>query len=138
MRAPAQGFGLIVLDAYSSDAIPVHLITREALRLYLSKLAPHGLLAFHISNLHLDLKPVLARLASDARLVCLAQNDTDLNPVEKAGGKRASQWLVMARATVDVARLAADPRWESCPETVSKGTVWTDDYSSILDVFTLR
>ncbi len=138
LRAPKQAYGLIVLDAYSSDAIPVHLITREALRLYLDKLAPRGLLAFHISNLHLDLKPVLARLASDGGLFCRVQSDTNLSPAEKAGGKRASQWLVMARATEDLARLAADPRWEACPVEASKPAVWTDDYSSILEVFTLR
>ncbi len=138
LSAPAQGFGLIVLDAYSSDAIPVHLITREALRLYLSKLAPNGLLAFHISNLHLDLKPVLARLGSDARLLCLVQSDTEITQAEKAAGKRASQWLVMAREKSDFALLAADPRWESGPTEVSRQAVWTDDYSSIMDVFTLR
>ncbi len=136
--APKQSYGLIVLDAYSSDAIPIHLLTREALRLYLDKLAPHGLLAFHISNLHLDLKPVLARLANDAGLACRVQSDTNLSPAEKAEGKRASQWLVMARAPADLARLTADPRWEACPAETSKQAVWTDDYSSILDVFTLR
>ena len=62
-RAPLHGYGLIVLDAFSSDAIPIHLMTTEALGLYLSRLAPGGALAFHISNRHLTLAPVLARLA---------------------------------------------------------------------------
>src|SRR5262249_6430758 len=61
--------GLIVLDAFSSDAIPVHLLTREALALYLSKLADGGLLVFHISNRYLDLEPVLADLANAAKLI---------------------------------------------------------------------
>ena len=62
-RAPLHGYGLIVLDAFSSDAIPIHLMTTEALGLYLSRLAPAGVLAFHITNRHLTLAPVLARLA---------------------------------------------------------------------------
>jgi hypothetical protein len=136
-QAPDQHYGLIVLDAYSSDAIPVHLITREALRLYLSKLAPHGLLAFHISNLHLDLKPVLGNLARDAKLVCLVQNDDALNDSEKAEGKRASQWAVIARDAADLAPLAADNRWEACEGQAAK-RVWTDNFSSILDVFLFR
>ena len=66
-RAPLHGYGLIVLDAFSSDAIPIHLMTNEALGLYLSRLAPGGALAFHISNRHLTLAPVLARLALEPR-----------------------------------------------------------------------
>ena len=62
-RAPEHGYGLLILDAFSSDAVPVHLMTSEALGLYLSRLAPGGVLAFHITNRHLTLAPVLARLA---------------------------------------------------------------------------
>jgi hypothetical protein len=136
-HAPARHYGVMVLDAYSSDAIPVHLITREALRLYLSKLAPRGLLAFHISNLHLDLKPVLSNLARDAGLVCLAQEDTSLTEVEKDEGKRASQWLVMARERSDLGTLARDPAWANC-EGQAAADVWTDNFSSILDVLMIR
>ncbi|MGH2351166.1 MAG: spermidine synthase, partial [Chloroflexota bacterium] len=75
-EAPPGAYHLIVLDAYSSDAIPIHLITREALAIYLDKLAAGGVLAFHISTRHLDLAPVLGRLARDAGLVCLVQEDT--------------------------------------------------------------
>jgi len=136
-QAPDQQFGVIVLDAYSSDAIPVHLITLEALQLYLRKLASHGLLAFHISNLHLDLKLVLSNLARETTLVCLTQMDDRLSDAEKAQGKYASQWLVMAREAADVAPLAASHRWERCEGHANAG-VWTDDSSSILDVFRWR
>ncbi|HEU5100772.1 MAG TPA: fused MFS/spermidine synthase, partial [Roseiflexaceae bacterium] len=77
--APDGGYDLIVLDAYSSDSIPMHLITREALALYLRKLAPGGVLAFHISNLYLDLKPALGNLAADAGLASLARDDLVLS-----------------------------------------------------------
>src|SRR5262249_45082582 len=70
-EAPDHEFDLIVLDAFSSDAIPLHLLTREALHLYLDKLADHGLIAVHISNRFLDLAPVLGALARDADLACL-------------------------------------------------------------------
>jgi spermidine synthase len=137
VRTPDRHFGLMVLDAYSSDAIPVHLITREALRLYLSKLTGQGLLAFHISNLHLDLRPVLSNLARDAGLVCIAQQDVGLSDAEKAEGKRASQWLIMARARADLAGLASDSRWENC-QGEAGAVVWTDNFSSILDVLMIR
>jgi len=130
-------FDVLVLDAYSSDAIPVHLMTREALALYQRKLAPHGVLAFHISNLHLDLEPVLANLARDAGLVGFVRDDTEISAAESGAGKSPSIWLVMARAPADVAALARDARW-----TPARGDprqrVWTDDYSSLLSVFRWR
>ncbi len=134
-RAPA--FDVLVLDAYSSDAIPVHLVTREALAVYLRRLAPGGLLAFHISNLHLDLEPVFANLARDAGLVALTRDDTDISPGERALGKAGSIWLVMARRAEDCALLARDARWQPSRGDVRQ-RVWTDDYSSLLSVFRWR
>ena len=61
--APDGRYRLIVLDAFSGDSIPMHLLTREAVRLYLRKLAPGGIIAFHITNQHLDLASVLGNLA---------------------------------------------------------------------------
>jgi hypothetical protein len=86
-RAPEHRYGLIVMDAFSSDAIPLHLLTREALALYKTKLADHGILAFHISNRYLDLQPILGDLAQDADLLCWAQNDLELGPGDEADGK---------------------------------------------------
>ncbi|MGE3315859.1 MAG: spermidine synthase, partial [Planctomycetaceae bacterium] len=70
-------YGMICFDAFSSDSIPMHLLTREALAMYLDKLSPDGTLVFHISNRHLDLRPVLAALAADANLVCMYGDDVD-------------------------------------------------------------
>ncbi|MSU66129.1 MAG: hypothetical protein EXS38_08540 [Opitutus sp.] len=134
---PDGKFDVLVLDAYSSDAIPVHLVTREALALYRRKLAQGGLLAFHISNLHLDLEPVFAGLARDAGLVCLTRDDTEIGADERALGKAPSIWLVMARGPADLAQLANDSRWH--PSRGQEGpAVWTDDYSSLLSVFRWR
>lgn len=135
--APDAAFGILVLDAFSSDAIPVHLVSREALALYQRKLAPRGLLACHISNLHLDLEPVFARLAADALLACLVRDDTVVSPSEAAAGKSPSVWLVMARHSDDLVALARDSRWRRARDD-STQPVWTDDHSSLLSVFRWR
>jgi hypothetical protein len=129
-QAPDSGYHILILDAFSSDALPVHLVTREALSLYLAKLAKGGHLIFQISNWHLDLRPVLANLARDAGLVGLAQYDGNK---EKAEGKTASLWVVMARNRADLEALARDPRWQ--PLKAKEGDpLWTDDFSNILSI----
>ncbi len=105
-RATEQRYDLIVLDAYSSDSTPIHLLTREALALYRDRLAPGGLLAFHISNQYLDLKVVLAALARDAGMVSLYQDDRVISAEEAASGKNASQWMILAREQADFRRSA--------------------------------
>jgi hypothetical protein len=136
-EAPDGHYRLIVLDAFSSDAIPIHLVTREALALYLSKLADGGILAFHISNRRLDLRPVLAKLARDARLTCLVRDDSSVSAAEQAIGKTASRWAIMARQRDNLGALTADPRWTSA-ETDPRVGLWTDDFSNILSVLQWR
>lgn len=132
-REPDQAFDLLVLDAYSADSVPIHLATREALALYLRKLAPGGVLAFHISNWHLDLEPVFANLARDTGIPCLVRDDTTLTPEMQARGKSPSVWVAMARAPADLTFLAKDSRWQ--PARTSGDAPWTDDFSSLLRVF---
>ncbi|HEY9401335.1 MAG TPA: fused MFS/spermidine synthase [Pyrinomonadaceae bacterium] len=133
--APPAHYGLIVLDAFSSDAIPMHLMTVEALDLYLSKLAPGGLLVFHISNRSLDLHPVVADLARARSLACLGFDDTAR---DQPGGKEPSQWVVMARRPEDVATLAADSaRWQKLEGRPDR-QVWSDDFSNIVSIFKWR
>jgi hypothetical protein len=125
-------FGLFVVDAFSSDAIPVHLMTREALALYLARLAPGGLMAFHISNRHLSLEPVLARLAEDLNLVALIRRqviDRDIS----ADGLMGSDWLVMGRDRDSLGSLAASTDWVR-PVSDPEVRLWTDDFSNILSV----
>jgi hypothetical protein len=136
-QAPAGQFDLMVLDAYSSDSIPVHLITREALALYLDKLAPAGVLAFHTSNRYLDLKPVLGNLAQDAGLTALFERDLEVSEAELQAGKSPSEWVVLARDPADLGALARDPRWSPLPTQPSR-RLWTDDFSSILSVLRWR
>ena len=95
-EAPEHGYQVIILDAFSSDSLPVHLITREAVQLYKSKLAPGGLIVFNLSNRYLDLEPVVTALAIDAGLVCRIRADRDVTPAEKRDGKQPSIWAVLA------------------------------------------
>jgi hypothetical protein len=123
-------YGLLIVDAFSSDAIPVHLLTREAIQLYLSKLAPDGLIAFHISNRYLALAPVLYRLAEDAGLVGLDQYDYSDEARDIAG----SRWVVLARDRAHFGKMAEDERWQPLQDRIGVG-VWTDDYSNLFSVF---
>jgi spermidine synthase len=133
LEASTQQYNMLILDAYSSDSIPMHLVTREALKLYADRLAPHGMLLFHISNRHLDLEPVLGNLAHDAGLTALVRSDA-ASSEEQALGKASSQWVVMARSRADLAPLAADQRWQSL-RTRSDQPVWTDTFGGLLSVF---
>jgi hypothetical protein len=128
-EAPDATYDLIVLDAFSSDAVPVHLLTREALALYLAKLAPGGRLAFHISNQHLALDRVIAGLAADAGLPALLQRDRKLDRRRRCEHRYASDWAVMARRADDLSPLAADRRWR--PAGV-RPVLWTDDHAAVL------
>lgn len=129
-------FSLFVLDAFNSDTIPVHLLTSEALSLYLSHLEPGGVLAFHISNRYLSLGPVLARLADHHGLAALERFD-DIGTGLSATGKLSSHWLVMARETTDFGSLTGDSRWR-LPRVSPSTPLWTDDFSNILSVLRLR
>jgi hypothetical protein len=128
--APDQAYNLLVLDAFSSDSIPIHLMTLQALDLYLSKLAPNGLLVFHISNRNLDLSDVVADLAQSRGLSALSL--LDLTPAQ-TNGKDPAHWVVLARNSADYGALADDP---DAKLLQSNGVedVWTDDFSNILGV----
>lgn len=135
-RARPHQYGLIVLDAFSSDAVPVHLMTREAVLMYLDRLAPGGVLVFNVSNRHLTLGPVLARVASSLGLTAIEQ----MHWVDKeafAAGQRSSNWVVMARAPAELRELLADSRWRA-PPIVESTPLWTDDFSNILSLLKIR
>ncbi len=131
----AEGeFGLIVLDAFTSDAIPVHLVTREALALYVSRLKPGGLIAFHISNQYLDLAPVIARMAQDLGLVSIARVDHVDRDESLKTGRTGCTWVLVAREQADFGALLGDSRWSRLLAG-PRAPLWTDDYSNIFRVF---
>jgi spermidine synthase len=130
-KEPDRSYDMLVLDAFSSDAIPVHLLTREALQLYLQKLNPGGLLVFHISNRYLNLAPLVAELARDAGLAFRVRFDKEITAEAAAQGTVASQWAVMARSPETLGSLLQDARWKSGePGAIA----WTDDFSNPLSV----
>jgi hypothetical protein len=119
---PPQMYDLLVVDAFSSDAVPVHLLTAEGMALFASHLRPGGLLAFHVSNLYLDLEPIVAAAAAPLGLPALAiasEGNSDRHLY-------ASDWVIAG----DSARLAI-PDLE--PVEIPHGLrTWTDDYSNVL------
>lgn len=130
-------YALLVLDAFSSDAIPVHLLTEEALGLYAAKLAPDGVLLFHISNRYFDLAPVLARLAAAMKLSALLREDLQLSDAEISAGKQPSRWVVMAKQSAVLAPLRGERQWQPL-NSASAVDLWTDARSNLLQALRWR
>jgi hypothetical protein len=118
---------VLAVDAFSSDSIPVHLITKQALQVYFRHLKPDGIVAFHVSNRFLDLAPVVAALASDAGATAVE--------VSEKGDERKSQsnWVLVSRAA---AALQPPGIWSvSLPIIPERDwALWTDDYNNLLQV----
>jgi hypothetical protein len=130
---PQERYDVILVDAFTSDAIPVHLLTREAIRLYLEMLAPRGILALHISNRYLRLEPVVANLAEDAGLGGRLIQDGDTGEIK---GATEATWVLLARTPEDFGGLATDARWTAVKlETEPRVGTWTDDFHNLLSVF---
>ena len=126
-----QSYDVLALDAFSSDAIPVHLLTREAFASYLAHLGPDGILAIHVSNRYLDLSPVVERMADHYGLAVVSVSD--------AGGDEwwmyASTWLLLARDPAVLAR----PGIADAADRCGRGEgfpLWTDDFASIWPLVT--
>ncbi len=126
-REPPYIHDVLIADAFSSDAVPLHLLTREALAIYMRALSPGGVLIVNATNRYLRIDNATLALAQDASLFAMVARDRVFN----AAGRVASTWVLIARRESDVADLRADKRWQPAP-SMSHLRVWTDDYSSIL------
>jgi hypothetical protein len=126
---------LLILDAYTSDQIPVHLLTREAFAIYLKALTPHGVLAFDISNVFFDLRSVIGTLAANAGLVAYDRLDAQPDGATRDPGWSPSHWVVVARSDNDLAGLERESGWHALPpsDTIP---LWTDDYTSQIRILT--
>jgi SAM-dependent methyltransferase len=124
-REPDQHFDLLVLDGFSGDAIPTHLLTVEAVQLYLRHLSPRGVLAVQISNRHLDLRPVVARLAGRVGLRALLFETPGGHDATEAG----STWMLMAADPAFLER--ATPLATRAAEPDPAAPLWTDQWSSL-------
>jgi hypothetical protein len=129
-QAPDHSYDALVMDAFSSDAVPMHLLTREALALYLQKLAPHGVIIFHVSNRYLNLAPVVAALAQDAGLDAKMM---DYRPEANGGSiwKRMSAVAVALGRKSDLDFLDKKDGWLT-PAAAPQSALWTDQRSDIL------
>jgi len=127
-RGTRADFDLLVLDAFSSDAIPVHLLTLEALDVYLARLRPDGLLAFHVSNHYLDLAPVVRALAL-ARGLAWIQLDA---PGDERAGTTPSEWMLVAASAEAVGAPEIRAASVPAPPDGARTVLWTDAYSSLL------
>jgi spermidine synthase len=132
---PDATFGLLVVDAFSSDAVPVHLLTREAVELALRKLWPGGLIAYHLSSNFFDLSPVMAEAAASLGKEGVYWDDEALSPTEVATAKQPSRWAVLAADPGALAPLKGVDGW--VPLTSRRRLrggpwLWTDRYSSPL------
>jgi spermidine synthase len=128
-REPDKYFDFMVLDAFTSDAIPLHLLTREALQSYFAKLTDHGILAIHVSNRYLDLTPSIARTADDLGLLVRARGDLQVKLEDRLRRIEPSTWVVLARVNDDFGPTLFEGTWY-IPKAAS-GRAWTDDYSNL-------
>lgn len=126
---PAQNFDILALDAFSGDAIPLHLLTAEAITLYRRHLTPNGILAFHVSNQYLDLAPEIARLATSANMIARVVD----SPARESTGAYRSTWVLVTsdptvfdRPELSGVALPVDP--------IPGLHTWTDNYSSLLPI----
>ncbi|HEY0128155.1 MAG TPA: fused MFS/spermidine synthase, partial [Rubrobacteraceae bacterium] len=136
-EAEDESYGMVIGEAFSSDAIPVHMLTREATDMYFEKLNENGVLVHHISNRHLELEPVVGDLARDRGLTCYQSYDdlSDTQPSATSPYKLAAHFTVLARDEADLGSVPDDPRWAPCATNDDTDKVWTDDYSNILSTF---
>jgi MFS family permease len=124
-----QDFDVLVLDTFSSDSIPVHLVTKEAFALYLAHLSPDGLIAAHITNLHLDLQPVLWQLAKEYGL-----SFARIDYAGDSNGGFASHWILLSRDPAVLQNPVIRERAVDLSGYSTNIQVWTDDYSNLFQI----
>ncbi len=132
-KQPASKFDLLIMDAFSSDSVPTHLLTQEAIKLYFKKLKPNGILAFHITNRHLALKKVLSDHAKHLNFSALLQ---EFKPKANIPLVVATDWIIMAKnkeilAPLQQSRLG---NWEKLPLYFDMKP-WTDDFTNIVSIW---
>jgi len=129
-EAADESYDAIIVDAFNGDAIPTHLLTREAMAIYRKKLAPHGIVALHVSNKYLELISVAAGIAADNGMVARLSTGGGI-AADTANQIIPSTVVAAARADADFGPLAFSPYWRLLRKD-PRQRVWTDDYSNVL------
>ncbi len=122
-------YDLLLIDAFSSDSIPVHLLTVESVKMYRERIAEKGLLALHVSNRYLRLEPIVAAIAAKNGMVCRIFADSDNVPP----GKTESSWIVLADSDAELGKALTELPWEPIPVN-AEIPAWTDDFQDILRI----
>jgi hypothetical protein len=142
-NAPEGAYDVLFMDAFSSDSVPVHLLTRQAAQMYLTKLAPDGIIVFNIANRYLDFKKVFGNLAEDLKLASLlgSSGDAEVEAAMYYADLYYCDWIILARKKENFGQINAlvgtnngFRSWREVPRDPSLG-VWTDDFSNLLSVF---
>jgi hypothetical protein len=131
-REAPQNFDVLAVDAFSGDAIPLHLLTIEAIALYKKHLAPNGIVAFHVSNQYLNLAPEIAQLAIAANMPSRLIE----SPGDESTGAYRSTWVLLSNSPTFFDRPEIAPAAAETP-TKPRLRPWTDDYSSLLPILQL-
>jgi spermidine synthase len=130
-REKPQEFDVLAVDAFSGDAIPVHLITREALGTYLRHVKPDGIVAFHVSNRYFKLPPVVARIAQDHGVHAVLISD---DASEDDGDNTTSDWVLVSRDPAALATKEIIAHGPVTPKLRPRQRAWTDNYSNLVQV----
>jgi len=129
-REPPQHFDVLAVDAFSSDSIPVHLITREALGVYLRHVKPGGIVAFHVSNRFLSLAPVVARLAQEHGVHATGVYESE----GEDSSRTTSDWVLVSRDSAALTAKEIEALSPEPPEAREDWRTWTDDYSNVVQI----
>jgi SAM-dependent methyltransferase len=134
-RADDASYDALILDAFSSGAIPIHLLTKDAFEIYLRRLKPGGVILLHVSNRYLDLRPVLAATANDLGLHGAAKRQLAAGLVEE--GRAPSVWVAISRDAATISKLIEKKGWRALGSGASRATAWTDRHASLLPALSL-
>jgi hypothetical protein len=127
---PPQHYDVLIIDAFSSDAVPIHLVTREAFAIYLKHLADGGVLAFHISTMHLDLNAVVWKLAEHYGLEKMWIENDDITGL----GALGSDWILLSKDSAAMAIPALQQKARTPKTDLSHIDLWTDDAMNLLQI----
>lgn len=125
-------YDLLIVDAFSSDSIPTHFLTKEMIKIYLSKITNTGIIAFHISNQYLNLEPVLAGLVKESQIEGFVQNDLSKSQEEISNGAYGSSWVILAQNKETANLISHNQKWK--PIKLENSILWSDDYSNLFKI----
>ena len=134
-RADGAAYDALILDAFNSGAVPIHLLTKEAFGIYLRRLKPGGVILIHVSNRYLDLRPVLAAVANDLGLSGASKRQEFVRRVEES--RAESTWVALSRDPAAIRKLVEKKGWHAFDESMPRSTTWTDGHASLLAALAL-